>query len=502
MRATQHSGRMGSAKHNDRSFDLDKANHIDQARMDENQYFCCYKNMSFEDAERRFYEEHFGEMISDINERAERSRHPERKTDPDKLIASKKTMPEEVIFQIGDKDTVQNVSAKDLTAVYNDFYKWHQDKFGDHVKTLDMALHADEKTPHIHMRRVWTYEHEQGFTAIGQHKALEQMGYELPDPTQAIGRNNNLKQVYTSECRNKWLDLCQQHGIEVEREPLHLAPNEQNLQKNDFIIQKQEQQLSQLQQQLDEKIPQAMRLMKEKQRVENEYKAIEHELQAKKQELADIPQQVEMAKAWYGDPGRIQGQVQELESQLNQKHQELSNTVQRAQALDRDVKTLEADKNTLEEQIKAKSNDLKAIEGRILTAKEVNNFKVKKSLLGGNRAVIEGTPEELASLKATAQKITYADERLRQANDIISRKDSIISEAQEQGNQIIKSAKDIDIKERLAIARTEIALKDKIKQYENVLKASPELQEAFGKVEHELQLRQQQHQSQSRNYCR
>ena len=238
MRATQHSGRMGAAKHNDRNFDLDKAKHIDQARSNENIYFCCYKNMSFEEAERRFYASHFGEMISDINERAEMSRHQERKTNPDKLLQSKKTMPEEVIFQIGDKN--ESATPEQLKAVYKEFSAWHKSKFGDHIKTLNAAMHVDEATPHIQVRRVWIYQHEKGFEAIGQHKALEQMGYQLPDPTQKRGRYNHLKRQYTAECREKWLDICYAHGLEVEREPEHRAPNEQNLKKNDYIIQKQE----------------------------------------------------------------------------------------------------------------------------------------------------------------------------------------------------------------------------------------------------------------------
>lgn len=116
-------------------------------------------------------------------------------------------------------------------SVFNDFHEWHQQKFGNHIKTLNMALHVDEATPHIHLRRVWIYEHEKGFQAIGQHKALLQMGFELPDPTKPRGRNNNLKQVYTAECREKWLDLCYKHGLSVSREPLHKAPTEQNLKK-------------------------------------------------------------------------------------------------------------------------------------------------------------------------------------------------------------------------------------------------------------------------------
>lgn len=243
MRATQHSGRMGSAKHNDRTFDLGKATHIDSSRMADNVYYSVYENMTFQQAEKLFYERHFDGMIADINERAEKSRHPERKTNPEKLLKSQKTKPEEVIFQIGNKDTAGNITGEQLMTVFNDFLKWHEERFGEHVKTLNAALHMDEKTPHIHVRRVWVYEHEKGFSAIGQHKALEQMGFTLPDETKKRDRHNNLKQVYTAECREKWLDCCIARGIEVERTPEHRPATEQNLKKNDYILQKQEQAL-------------------------------------------------------------------------------------------------------------------------------------------------------------------------------------------------------------------------------------------------------------------
>lgn len=245
MRATQHAHRCGSAKHNDRAFDLDKAAHIDQSRVGDNKYFCCYEGLPFEEAERKFYAENFQDMINDINERAERARHPERKTNASQLVTAKKTQPEEVIYQIGNKN--QSITGEQLQAAYADYIQWHNQRFGRHVKLLSAALHVDETTPHIHERRVWVYDHERGFKGIGQHKALEQLGYTLPDPTKPRSKHNNLKMVYTAECREKWLECCRRRGIEVESEPLKRAPNEQNLAKGDYIIQSQEEQLRQLQ---------------------------------------------------------------------------------------------------------------------------------------------------------------------------------------------------------------------------------------------------------------
>lgn len=251
MRATQHSGRYsgGSQKHNDRAFDLEKAPHIDTEKMQENIYLPCYKGMTFAEAEQKFYEDTFADMIADINHRAELSRHRERRTSASKLLSSKKTMPEEVIFQIGDID--ESVSMQVLGAVFKNFYQWHQKRFGKNVHTLNIAYHVDEKTPHIHLRRVWIYEHEKGFKAIGQHKALLELGYMLPDDTQKRGRYNNLKQQYSADCREKWLQLCQEHGIDVEKTPKKSPFKQKNMEKNDYVISKQREKIEEQKKTLD-----------------------------------------------------------------------------------------------------------------------------------------------------------------------------------------------------------------------------------------------------------
>ena len=242
MRTTQHSARIkSSARHNDRDFDTAKASHIDTNRTHLNEYYNCYDDMTFKDAERKFYKENFAEMIADINERAKKSRHPERMTNVDKLLTSKKTMPEEVILQIGNKDN--HATAEQLISVFDSYRKWHDEKFWGYVHALNVAVHLDEATPHIHIRQVWMHDSEKGFNAIGQHKALEQLGYTLPDPAQPRGRRNNLKMVYTAECREKWLEICREHGLELETEPEHRAPNEGNLQKGEYQIQQQEKKL-------------------------------------------------------------------------------------------------------------------------------------------------------------------------------------------------------------------------------------------------------------------
>lgn len=47
MKVSHNSSRtQGSASHNDRTFDTNKADHIDQGRLKDNRYWCIYEGLS------------------------------------------------------------------------------------------------------------------------------------------------------------------------------------------------------------------------------------------------------------------------------------------------------------------------------------------------------------------------------------------------------------------------------------------------------------------------
>ena len=70
--------------------------------------------------------------------------------------------------------------------------------YGTHVHLLDWALHLDESTPHIHERHVFDCENKYGEVAPQQEKALEVLGFNLPDPDKPLSRRNNRKITFTS----------------------------------------------------------------------------------------------------------------------------------------------------------------------------------------------------------------------------------------------------------------------------------------------------------------
>lgn len=223
MRATIHNGRTShlgafTSKHNDRSFNISHAEHIDPERVKLNRYWnWTGKEMTFEDAERTFYEKHIRQHLDAQNARYRAQRHAERVKSMDEYRRSPQTCPEEVILQIGKLG--DTIPADMMARIIQEQINWEQQQFPG-VKVLDVALHMDEQgAPHIHERRAWIYTDKDGNLAISQNKALEQMGVELPNPDKPRGRFNNRKQVFSRMCREHLLQICKEHGLEIEEIP-------------------------------------------------------------------------------------------------------------------------------------------------------------------------------------------------------------------------------------------------------------------------------------------
>lgn len=224
MRATIHNGRTGkdgayNTKHNDRKFDIRNAEHIDPERVKNNRYWNWTGNpkMSFEDAEAAFYEKYIRKHLDAQNARYEAQRHAERAKTMDEYRRSPQTCPEEVILMIGKAE--DTIPADMMARIIQEQINWEQEQFPG-AKVLDVALHMDEQgAPHIHERRAWVYTDKDGKLAISQNKALEQMGVELPNPDKPRGRFNNRKQTFSRMCREHLLQICREHGLEIEEIP-------------------------------------------------------------------------------------------------------------------------------------------------------------------------------------------------------------------------------------------------------------------------------------------
>ena len=159
MKGTRHNGRSGkngvyNPLHNDRRFNPEHSEHIDNERVRRNIYWDCYQgyttmedqgkenNFSFEQIELAFYEEHYGNYVMKQNERHVKARHPDRCKEVEDVWKNKKTCPEESIYQLGTID--KHASAETLVKIFEELKKEFENRFGSNVHIIDWALHMDE----------------------------------------------------------------------------------------------------------------------------------------------------------------------------------------------------------------------------------------------------------------------------------------------------------------------------------------------------------------------
>ena len=131
LKLTRHNGRAGThgtynPKHNDRSFNLANSEHIDPERAKGNIYWDCFHGFrsaidpqdpddlaaTFSEVERQFYESRYSNFVESQNERNAKIRHTERNRSIPDLLSSRKTCPEETIYQFGTLDGLALVEGK------------------------------------------------------------------------------------------------------------------------------------------------------------------------------------------------------------------------------------------------------------------------------------------------------------------------------------------------------------------------------------------------------
>ena len=251
FRQENHNGRVSTTtgavynrSHNDREFDVSRAENINPDMMRQNIiiHYDAHNNPTIIDStdpnrvsidahEHAIYEELFQESLANQHARNNAARHPERNKTVDDLLNHKNYCPEETIFQIGSlRDGFPDPSI--LMDIFDDFQRELIGRYGDNLHFLDAVLHMDEAVPHIHIRKVWTYHGKDGLD-ISQNKALEEMGFERPNPEKSINKWNNAKITFSEMERNLKLRICEDHGLSVEHTPLH--PGKATMEKEEAI---------------------------------------------------------------------------------------------------------------------------------------------------------------------------------------------------------------------------------------------------------------------------
>lgn len=215
MKVSLHGGRKGRAKHNNHDFESD---HIDEKKKEKNIILTTvYGAQNCVDSELKIFEYLYADAIEKQNEKYRKKGQYKYLTSAEKWMESTRHKAREEILQIGDME--EHASVEDLKECVLEYAEWKKQKFGSNYQGISIAIHADEGTPHAHERSAWFYHDEDGIKQPGIAKALEELGVPLPDPSAPIDTKNNRMMTYTKMCREKWQQICIEHGFEIDCEP-------------------------------------------------------------------------------------------------------------------------------------------------------------------------------------------------------------------------------------------------------------------------------------------
>lgn len=337
-------GKVINAKHNDRNFDVSKADHISENLIEKNVIW-KYVDVNeggekeeekkaaeeqksesefretLDDYEEKVYEKYFSTALERRNEKQIKARHKDRVQSMEQYRLNAKFCPEESIWTIGNRDN--RIEPELLKKIWEEFTAWHKETYPN-VLMLDATLHLDEPNaaPHIHRRDVWCYEVD-GHWEISQKEALKAMGIERPDLTKKESKYNNAKMTYTAQTREKWIEIAEQHGIEIEREPQEksrsgltmLQLKKRTLEEQ---IAKLENDIAALDLEYEEKTERDEKLDKE-------IAEKEKQLSKKTAELDDINAQIAESKQ---EKSKVEQQTQELKKALSEQLESSRNVIQ------------------------------------------------------------------------------------------------------------------------------------------------------------------------------
>ena len=116
-----------------------------------------------------------------------------------------------------------------------------------------------------------------------QEAALEELGFELPNPEKKRSKTNNRKVVFDSACRTMFLDICKRHGLEIDEEPSY--GGRQHLEKQDYIRMKQKEEIAVQQEMLNQQRDKVNANHLELARQSNHVRANEKVIQSQKEKI-------------------------------------------------------------------------------------------------------------------------------------------------------------------------------------------------------------------------
>lgn len=340
MKATYHNGRANkgvayNANHNTKAETRNQQRHIDHERTMENKIWVrdletldvakLQETRGSFDAsayELEFYKKRYGAARERKNADYIKSGHKEDVKTMEQVIKNPKTAPLETIFQIG--TATETIDPAILEKATKEFINWMQKEYGNNMDILDIALHVDEATPHIHARCVLYGRDKNGDRDVNQSKAFKELKIERPDPTKKQGKYNNPLMTFTERNRQKFYDICQSYGLQIDREVKN--PSQKYLEVLEYKVQQEQERAANLQKELEQANEQLQQYKKQAEEAQNEEKAskkrkqlIDQVAEEVKKEALDFHNQASQVKEQaVKDADSIKAQAQEEAQQITE----------------------------------------------------------------------------------------------------------------------------------------------------------------------------------------
>ena len=461
MKATYHNGRANkggkvyNANHNTKAETRNQQRHIDHERTMENKIWVRdLENLdsaklretggSFDASayELEFYKERYGAARERKNADYVRSGHKDDVRTMEQVIKSPKTAPLETIFQIGtSKETIDPVILEKAT---KEFINWMQKEYGSNMDILDVALHVDEATPHIHARCVLFGRDKEGNRDVNQSAAFRELKIERPDPTKKQGKYNSPLMTFTERNRQKFYDICQGYGLEIDREVK--SPSQKYLEVLEYKTEKLQEELAQANEQLRKYEQQAQEAQDRKQQIDQVAEA------AKKEALDFHSQTIEQANQ---EADSIKAQAQEEAQQITEQAEtkkaaaEVTAAAIVEQAENQAEQIIGNAAQTAQEALEAAE---RAEQDKELALQEKADTEAQTALckLEGERIMREAKEEEARSLERVAIATKVAEEAQAKADKMKQQHDNLaagIKEMEQKGysqSQIDRLKRDMD----------------------------------------------------------
>lgn len=385
------------------------------------------KSFSGDTHAREIYAELYQDGLETRNETYIKQGHKERCKSIDDWYNDDKYRARETIIQIGnhkdttlDKKHIEDIKKvrDELQACIEQYALEYTKKYGSNYKVLNWTIHCDEietGSVHAHLQDTFFIKDKDGNFTPNQNKALEQMGVKLPNSEKKKSLHNSLIKSFTAEQRQRFTEICKEHGLEVElydaakiTERNDSKTLHQNTIHLDAEIEEKQKQIEKLQDSIDELTPERDRLSSEKENLKSEIE----ELTSKKDSVSNEVDQVhsELAQL-HNKVAKKKEEVEKEEQALIKAHEdreqeELELNILKHQTIpeaEHQVQELKDEKSFISDySIPKAQQELDELN------KSLDDLKKDKKML----------KTEIAELKAEKSSVEYASETFKsiQAN--------------------------------------------------------------------------------------